>query len=174
MDAFRIMLVDDELQVLNALERLLQSERWPEVQAPVLEKFTSPREARDAALDRPFGLALVAYRLRGVDAMETLRSLRAAQPDMARIVLCGSRDFEPLLRSFNPMEISRVLMKPWFDAELMAAVRQALEQRRLVMENRALAEELRRQRAIVAQQDDALHRLETGVVTAVDLPRHPI
>lgn len=170
----RIMLVDDEANVLSALERLLRSELRIDGRRVVYDTFTSPQAALAAAGAEPYELVLSDFRMPGLDGVEMLRRMRDIQPDMARVIMSGSRDFEFLLRAINQAGVSRVILKPWFNAELIATLVQGLEHRRLLLENRRLADEVRVQRGLISQHEAELRRLEerwpgiTRVQTAPD------
>lgn len=156
----RIMLVDDEANVLSALERLLRSELRIEGRRIVYDTYTSPEAALAAAGEEAYELVLSDFRMPGMDGVEMLRQLRDLQPDMARVIMSGSRDFDFLLRAINQAGVSRVILKPWFNAELIATLTQGLEHRRLLLENRRLADEVRVQRGLVSRHEAELRRLE--------------
>jgi DNA-binding NtrC family response regulator len=161
MNPIRIMLIDDEPHVLSALQRALR--RYPPVPGHqcAIEAYTSPLEAVQAAEERSVDVVVSDYRMPGLDGVETLRRLKELQPQTARILLSGSRDFDTVVDAINVAQVGRIVLKPWDDAELAAAIADAVETRRLRLENAELADQLRMQRGLLSQQDAELRRIES-------------
>ena len=138
----RIMIVDDEQGVLNALRRLLS--RAPcgygrLVYELEVETFDSPLAALDRARVAPFDLVLSDYHMPRMNGVEFLRQIQEIQPDAARMVLSGCNDINLINRSIHGADIFGMLPKPWSDYFLMSMIAQALNHRDLLLENRALA-----------------------------------
>jgi len=157
----RILLLDDEPHILAALQRLLrQGLSDSDVRSYRIETFTDPDEALAHASKVPLALAISDYRMPRRNGVEFLRALRDLQPDCGRIILSGYADFTAVVSAINEAGITRFISKPWSDLELLSAVRQALEIRKLLMENRRLADEVRVQRGKLSAQEAELRRLE--------------
>jgi len=157
----RILLVDDEPQVLSALQRLLRHGLRDAAGSPYrVEAFTSADAALDRAAVAGFALAVSDYRMPGKDGIAFLRELRQLQPDCGRIILSGYADLNALVAAINEVGISRFISKPWTDFELLSAIQQALSLRALALENQRLADEVRVQRGLLSAQDAELRRLE--------------
>lgn len=151
---YRIMLVDDEPNVLRALVRLLTGPRY------AIETFDSAEAALQRAQAATFDLVLSDYRMPGMDGVAFLTRFRAIQPDTMRLILSGHTDWQALLAAINQAEIYRFLPKPWDGDDLKLTIERALEHRAMLLENRRLAEEVRRQQAQLSQQEAALRELE--------------
>lgn len=160
---YRIMLVDDEPNILNALRRLFSSPSFrdsgnPEFQ---VETFTSPQLALRRAEDgAAFDLVMSDYRMPEMDGVAFLKAFRQIQPDAERMILSGYADLEALVGAINEAQIFRFIAKPWHDYELKSAVAQALAHRELLLENQRLADQVRLQRGAISRQEAALKRLE--------------
>jgi two-component system, probable response regulator PhcQ len=161
MNNIRIMLIDDEPNVLNSLQRLLRQHTPAPGRTCTVEAFTSPLRAIAAALERTVDVVVCDYRMPELDGVETLRRIKETQPQAGRIMLSGSRDFETVLDAINVAQVGRIVVKPWVDTELVTAIRDAVETRRLQVENAELADQLRVQRGLLTQQDAELRRIET-------------
>jgi two-component system probable response regulator PhcQ len=158
-DTIRILLVDDEPNVLSALQRALRG-RWRGGRLAV-EPHTSPLAALDALLERPADVVVSDYRMPELDGVELLRRVRELQPYAGRVLLSGTTDFSYLLSAVNLAGVTRVLIKPWIDEELVDAVRHAVDLRRLQQENAELADQVRVQRGLISAQQAELNRLES-------------
>lgn len=137
----RIMLVDDEPNVLSALRREFAARR--EGRSFTVEPFGSPQRALQRAAEAPFDLVIADYSMPEMDGVSFLEALHRVQPDAARMLMSGNVDMEGLSRAINRTHIYRFIPKPWSEIALAGAVAQALAYRRVVLENRRLADAYR-------------------------------
>jgi DNA-binding NtrC family response regulator len=161
MTPIRIMLIDDEPHVLSALQRMLRQQPPVAGHPCAVEGYSSPLAALEAAQERAVDVVVCDYRMAELDGVETLRRLKELQPQTGRILLSGSREFDTVVDAINVAQVGRIVVKPWNDAELLAAIRDAVETRRLRLENAELADQLRIQRGLLSQQDAELRRIES-------------
>lgn len=160
MTPIKIMLIDDEPHVLSSLQRMLR-QRPPVPGRPcVVEAHSSPLAAIEAARERVVDVIVCDYRMPELDGVETLRRLRQLHPHTARILLSGSREFDTVVDAINVAQVGRIVIKPWSDDELVEAIADAVETRRLRLENAELADEVRLQRGLLSRQDAELKRIE--------------
>lgn len=134
----RTLLLDDEPNVLAALRRELL--RQPNIGHDGLEiaAFTSPREAL-ACVTGPEGvidLAIVDYRMPGMDGVRFLTELRRLQPDAVRILLTGDADCAAAIKAINTASIDCLVFKPWHEYDLKGRIALALHQHALQGANR--------------------------------------
>lgn len=182
----RIMLVDDEDNILRALRRVLGApEAWcgdeskvdpdaADVPRNAVEIFSSPAAALARARDGvPFDIVISDYRMPEMDGVAFLKALREYQPDAVRIILSGYADMQGLIGAINEANIQRFIVKPWDDYTLCADVRQLLELQTLQLENRRLADELRHQQGIISRQELELRRLEAETPGITKVKRAP-
>ncbi len=133
----RILLVDDEQNVLNALRRELQDEYE-------IEAYASPNDALARCGDADFDLVIADYLMPEMNGVQFLKQFGEMQPDAARLILSGHADIQGLLGAINETHIYRFIAKPWENAELKSVISQALNYRRILQENRRIAETYRR------------------------------
>ncbi len=160
---YRIMLVDDEENILKALRRVLANTPciYDGVEYPVrVETFTSTDAALDYARHNPLDLVLSDYRMPGKDGVAFLREFREIQPHAARLILSGYADLNAVIGAINEAQIYRFLNKPWNDYELVSSIAQALAYRNLMLENLRLADQARLNNGIMSAQDFERKRLE--------------
>ncbi|MBI5891833.1 MAG: response regulator [Nitrosomonadales bacterium] len=125
----RILLVDDEQNVLNALRRELGGDYE-------LETFDDPAAALEHCRATQFDLVIADYNMPGLNGIEFLKQFKQIQPDASRILLSGEADINTLIRTVNETHIYRFLSKPWERSELQSNIRQALAHHDAIMENR--------------------------------------
>ncbi len=94
MKSLRILFVDDEMPVLDALRRMLHTMRQQWEMA-----FVISGEAALEVLERePFDVIVCDMRMPGIDGATLLAKVRELYPDMVRIVLSGYTERETVLR----------------------------------------------------------------------------
>lgn len=163
---YHILIVDDEQNVLNALRRELQGEF-------LVETFSCPVEALEHSRQTQFDMVIADYKMPEMNGVEFLTQFGKLQPDCVRLVLSGEADFDALAGSVNETHIYRFIAKPWDKVDLLVSVVQGLSHRALLLENRRLAEQCRKERHWQpAQNPDKLYQVllvddEPNVLSAV-------
>jgi DNA-binding NtrC family response regulator len=172
---YRLMLVDDEINILSALKRSLQRIEFDELdgERPEIETFVSARQALARLRRAPVDLIISDFRMPEMSGIEFLTEAMQAQPDVARLVLSGHADLDTVVDAINRIHIYRFIAKPWHDFELKTAVVQALAARSLVMENRRLANIVRKQYGKISRREEELRRLEVESPGITRLKRAP-
>ena len=132
----RILFVDDEPAILNAIKRLLRREGYE------IETASDGNTGLEAF--RRFRPAVVVsdHRMPGMTGVEFLAKARAIDPEPVRVVLTGCTDLPAAESAINEGEVWRFITKPWNDEDLRATVAGAAERYRLVFENRILLDKL--------------------------------
>ncbi|MBS1142263.1 MAG: response regulator with CheY-like receiver, AAA-type ATPase, and DNA-binding domain [Proteobacteria bacterium] len=138
----RLLLVDDEINLLHALKRLLN--RSLQGKDVVVEIFDDPEAALQRAGQVPFDVVVSDYRMPTMDGVTFLRCFRGIQPDTPRLILSAATDFEALVTAVNEVGIYRYLSKPWSDEDFVATIEAACREYERHMEEHLLAEGARR------------------------------
>ena len=110
-----IFIVDDEIQVVNAVERDLRAHFRSEYR---IVKATSGQEAVDAVqqLKRrsaPLALFLVDQRMPNMTGTEFLKEAVKLYPDARKVLLTAYADTNAAITSINEIGLDYYLMKPW-------------------------------------------------------------
>lgn len=149
-----VLFVDDEPNILNSLCRIFRKEG--------LDILTAENGRQGLELINRNRVALVISdnRMPEMDGIEFLSHVKELSPDTVKIMLTGYADIKAVMEAINRDEVSRYITKPWNDHELVLAVRDGLERRGLVLQNRELLETTRRQNAELL---DLNHNLELKV-----------
>lgn len=125
----KILLVDDEQNVLNALQRELRG-------SFEIEAFDNPVAALEQCRTTQFDLVVADYRMPGMNGLDFLKQFGELQPDAARLLLSGESDINALVRTINETSVYRFISKPWAKAELLSSITQALSYREAILEKR--------------------------------------
>lgn len=136
----RVLLVDDDPNVVHALRRELL--RKPDIghDGLEIEGFTSPDEAlaRVREADSAFDIAIADYHMQEMDGIAFLRELHSAQPEAVRILITGSAEADDAIKAINEAQIDFLILKPWSEYDLKGHIALALHQRQLSRKSRAL------------------------------------
>jgi CheY-like chemotaxis protein len=131
-----ILLVDDEIRSLEALERTLEDD---------FTLFTANGAAEALAiLDSEFIQVVVSdQRMPDMSGVEFLKQVRERCPQVIRIILSGYTDNADIIAAVNEAGIYQYLLKPWRPESLLLTVQGAVELFRLQQENELLNVELK-------------------------------
>ncbi|MDA0189368.1 MAG: response regulator [Proteobacteria bacterium] len=154
----RLLLVDDEPNVLNALRRVLQ--RAFHGEDLQIEICDDPLKALTRVESGVFDLVVSDYRMPTMDGVTFLKHVRRLQPDAVRLILSASTDFDALMTAVNEAEIFRYLIKPWSDEALVDTLREGLVRHQQVREDRRLADEQRLQQGELSAEEIERRRIE--------------
>lgn len=152
----RILLVDDEANVLNALLRALRRflpENEVEIQA-----CSDPELALLRCAEASFDVVMSDYRMPGLTGGDFLQMVKKLQPEAVRLVLSASNDIGEVMDAINRAEVYRYLAKPWEAQELEKIFAQAFARHDEAQATRRLAE--RSDQAALSPQERELRRLE--------------
>lgn len=120
----RLLIVDDEIPVLQALRRLLRRQFSPQQLSVV--QCSDPRQALQRLQHERFDVVISDYRMPGLDGVSLLARARELDPRAVRLMLSAAADFSTLLAAVNRAGVFRFVPKPWSEAQLLADLKAAL------------------------------------------------
>ena len=132
---YRLLLVDDDTNVLKALQRVFRQENYTVALA------ANGQQAMALLGQEKFHLMLCDYMMPSMNGAELLKKAKAAHPEMVRIMLTGQADTGAVMGAVNDGAVYKFILKPWNDDDLRITVALALEQQDLIEKNRALQNE---------------------------------
>ncbi|HUT52868.1 MAG TPA: response regulator [bacterium] len=135
-----ILLVDDEDNVLRALERSLHR-----AGDYAILKCSGAREALTLLKTERVDVVISDHLMPEMKGMDFLVEVRKRHPDVIRILLTGHADVEVAIAGINSGKLFRFLQKPWDDDELRRIVAKALEVSKLQHGSRAFVEDVKNQ-----------------------------
>lgn len=135
----KILIVDDEPQVIQALRRSLLEEPYE------VHGARNGQEALQRLRSIRFKVVISDEKMPEMTGSEFLSTVRERYPGTVRILLTGQASPDSTMKAVNRGEIYRFFVKPWNDLELKLALRSALEKYDLELENRRLLATVKRQ-----------------------------
>jgi K+-sensing histidine kinase KdpD len=130
-----ILVVDDDLDFLEIIKRILESKGYEVENAP------SAGEAITRLTERFYNVTILDISLPDADGTELLSRLLEIHPDIIAIMLTGHSSVQNAVKSLNRGAFA-YLEKPLDPENLLSVISRGLEKQRLVLENRQLMEEL--------------------------------
>ena len=138
----KVLIVDDEAGVRSALMGVLGDEGY------VVEAVESGEACLDRVVGRVFDVIVLDIWLPGVDGLDTLTTLRERAVDAQVVMISGHGSIEAAVRAIK-LGAFDFLEKPLSLEKTVLVVRNALRQRRLEVENRALRADVDRRQVMV-------------------------
>ena len=141
----RILIVDDEENILHALKRLFRRENYQILTA------TSAEEGLRILDQQDVDLIISDLKMPVINGVDFFAQIKEKKPEALRIMLTGHADLKSVIEAIDKGEIYRFLLKPWDDDELKLTIKQALEFYYLQRENKELTQTVKKQNAILQQ-----------------------
>ena len=133
----KILIIDDEPEILDILETTLTTEGFQ------VRKASGGREALALCRSESFDLAITDIRMPEMDGFEVIKHVKALVRDIEIIVLTGFASIDNAIEALHAHGAFDFLRKPLEDMDMFFhTIHQALETRRLRVQNRALLEKL--------------------------------
>ena len=137
-----VLIVDDEAGVRSALSGVLGDEGY------VVEAVDSGEACLERVVGQAFDVIVLDIWLPGVDGLDTLTTLRERAVDAQVVMISGHGSIEAAVRAIK-MGAFDFIEKPLSLEKTVLVVRNALRQRRLEVENRALRADVDRRQVMV-------------------------
>jgi EAL domain-containing protein (putative c-di-GMP-specific phosphodiesterase class I) len=128
VESTRLLVVDDDRQVLSALCTVLRNAGFNVIGAE------SGESAIGYAREFTFDVAVCDRQLPGLDGIDLLQQLREIQPMCQRVLLTGGLDLNTTINAVNRGAVTSVLEKPVRGEALVGVVSEAIEGRRKMVE----------------------------------------
>jgi putative nucleotidyltransferase with HDIG domain len=139
MSSHAVLFVDDEVNILKAVKRLLRHETWEVHCVP------RPHDALELLETSDVQVVVSDQRMPDMSGVDLLAAVRERHPDVVRMMLTGYTEMNVAVEAINRGEIFRLITKPWNDEELKATLRQAFDHHDLKQEIKRLNQVTREQ-----------------------------
>ena len=130
-----ILVIDDEEIMREILDTLLTREGYE------VRLASSGAEGLEIARALPIDVALVDIMMPGLDGIATLDELKRIDEDLAVIMITAYASIESAISAMKAGAFDYI-SKPFKNDEVLVVIRNAMERRRLVHENRALRQNI--------------------------------
>jgi Response regulator containing a CheY-like receiver domain and an HD-GYP domain len=151
------LIVDDEPRLRQVLTHLMRSDGFRCLEA------NNGVEALEVLDRESVTLVMSDMQMPRMNGIELLRAVRSRQPDVAVVMITGNSDVEMAVGALS-LGAMDYIVKPFQLDEVRARVAQALEKRRLILENRDYQERLEDR---VKAQQRRLEELFLGGIQAL-------
>ncbi|MBI5461873.1 MAG: Flp pilus assembly complex ATPase component TadA [Gammaproteobacteria bacterium] len=148
-EPYRLLLVDDEPNVVKALLRVFRQENYQ------ISYAANGQEALKLLEREKFQVMISDYLMPVMNGADLLRQAKAVQPDMIRIMLTGHADTAAVMAAIKDGAVYKFILKPWDDDDLRVTVALALEQYELIRKNR----QLKKDNVAQSREIDALAKM---------------
>jgi diguanylate cyclase (GGDEF)-like protein len=173
----RLLLVDDEQNIVSALKRLLRPDQYQ------IYTANSGQQGLDVLAQHAVDVIVSDQRMPGMLGADFLRKARQLYPDTIRIMLSGYTELQSVTDAVNEGAIYKFLTKPWEDELLRGHIAEAFrlkeiadENLRLNLEVRTANQELalanRRMEQLLQEKQRQISRDEISLNVARELLQH--
>ena len=129
----KVLLVDDEEDFLSTLAERL------ETRGLKVSTATSGEDAVTSAEKQDYDLIVLDLSMPGIDGLETLKRIKAKQPDAEIIMLTGQGSIRTGIEAMK-LGAEDFLQKPVDISELMDKISEAKDKRMLVLQSKSVKE----------------------------------
>lgn len=161
MSEDKILIVDDEINIIEAIKRVFIDEPY------TIITTNNPHKGLEILHQDEIKLVISDEKMPEMSGSEFLSIVRNEFPHIIRIILTGYASLDSAIKAINSGEIYRYLTKPWDEMHLKLTVRDAIEKFNLEEENRKLL-------AVIRKQAMALKTIELQYpgITKIDKDKH--
>lgn len=150
MEKRRIMIVDDDKNILESLSRVLRDPSYE------LMLCDSAMDAWNIITheEKPIDILISDNKMPEVDGVDLLVAVRKKYPNTIRIMLTGHSNLADAQAAINHGEVYKFLTKPCDPEDLKLIVKHALAHRDLWTENRRLLDKVKEQEQVLANLEE--------------------
>jgi response regulator RpfG family c-di-GMP phosphodiesterase len=148
MNDIHVLFVDDEPNILRAINRLLRKESY------ILHFAENGPEALAVMAKMPMDIIVTDIKMPGMDGLTLLKQIKALYPDTVRMALSAHLHIDQLLPCINSGEIFRYVTKPTKPEDLKTSLQDAIDYITIRNDHIAHVQELQDKNE---KQEQALH-----------------
>ena len=140
-----ILVVDDDANVLKAIERTLRKQPYTVLIAVGGEEGLKMLSARDISI------VVSDYQMPKMNGLSFLKEVKDTYPHILTIMLTGKGDIEVAVKAINEAGVYKFIQKPWSDEDLRITILRALESLDLVAEREKLLRKVKNRDTILSE-----------------------
>lgn len=123
----KILLVDDEPNILKSISRVLQEN------TETILTAENGTQALDVLSENAVDLIISDYKMPGMNGLDLLNEVKVIYPDVVRIMASAYSDRDLMADAISKGEVFRFIFKPWEDDFLLSVVKQGFEKRNMLL-----------------------------------------
>ena len=143
-ESSKILVIDDERPIRNALRDILEYEKF------VISEAADGNEGLELLKKTPYDLVLCDIKMPKMDGIEVLEKIMEIQPDVPVIMISGHADIDTAVGAIKKGAYD-FIQKPLDLNRLLITVRNALERQSLVTETKILKRKISKNYEMVGQ-----------------------
>jgi DNA-binding NtrC family response regulator len=124
----KVLIVDDEIDVLDLCRRILLAQGYQ------VDSANNGYEAIEIARQKKFNLLLTDIKMPGMSGLEIAQQLKEFDPNIICVTMTGFSTMDMAINALK-LGIDEFILKPFTPKELSAAISKAMEKERLRQEN---------------------------------------
>lgn len=136
MQTGKLLIIDDEPEVLNTLKRVLRTDYEVHIAESPTQAFSILREA-------DIQVVLCDQRMPEMQGTDFLKEIKETYPDITRILITGYSSLYDVVLATNESNVFKYLTKPWDVIDLRNGLREAFEKNQLIRENRKMMNDIK-------------------------------
>lgn len=141
-----VLFVDDEPEVLSAINRLMINEPYD------LLFSESGEDALNILKNNDVHVAVIDLRMPKMDGFSLLKKIEHLDPNIIRLVLSVSADSNSILSATNKGNVYRYITKPWNNKELKIIIKQSVHLFDVQQDKRDLLEKLEEKNILLEEK----------------------
>lgn len=166
MDKYKVVLADDEAEVLNSIRRNI---RWDELGFEIVGALFNGKDVMELLEIQEADLLITDIRMPFMDGMELLRNVRKKYPHMKLVIISGYDDFN-YAKEAMAYDVTDYILKPINASELEEALKKIKENLDQVLEEKKNIHILERQYIanLPIIRENLLNRIISGNISEKD------
>ena len=154
-----VLVVDDDAFVLDLLDEFLQDEGYKVITASSGEAAVSQMNTTRA------DVALVDYKMPGIDGLQTIEKINEIDPDTVTVLVTGFPTLESSIQAIK-LGASDYILKPFKLNEISIAMKKAVRERAFRLEMKELRKRVHElEKSMVEKKDGIKVNQKLGVVS---------
>lgn len=141
----KLLIVDDEENILHSLRRLFRREPYEVLLAH------SAQEGLDILNTEKISVILSDQRMPGMVGSEFFKIVKKTYPNTIRIIMSGYTELDSITSAINDGAVYKFLLKPWDDEKLLNHIREAFAHQELKINNIILSDEVKKLNGILEE-----------------------
>jgi CheY-like chemotaxis protein/ubiquinone/menaquinone biosynthesis C-methylase UbiE len=149
MPTIRILLVDDEANILDVCQRILEADGYQ------VESVQSGHDALEQVKRQSFDLLVTDIKMPGMDGLELVQAVKEVAPHLPCVIMTGFSTMDTTIKALK-LGVDEYVLKPFDPEELKMAIGRALEKTNLHQQVKELRNQLATEQSRLSHGADGI------------------